>query len=93
MAPTTDVTTTLARLRARTRSVGGRLNLARGFNDLVRLRARVAQLESDVQECRRLNKRVADLADMVAEVLLPATDRDDERLKALLDDYNRSLRP
>lgn len=78
---------TLKKLRTRT------VDVSRGVRGILRLPARITQLEIDVQECRQLNKRVADLADMVVEVLLPATDRDDERFKALLNDYNKSLRP
>ena len=55
------------------------------------LRARVARLEAEVQECRQLNKRLAEVTDVVAEVLLPAEQRDEERLRALLANYERTL--
>ena len=55
------------------------------------LRARVARLEAEVQECRQLNKRLAEVTDVVAEVLLPAEQRDEERLRALLANYQRTL--
>jgi hypothetical protein len=55
------------------------------------LRERVLQLEADVQESRHLNKRLAELVDVVAEVLLPAEQRDEERLTRLLEDYDRGL--
>jgi hypothetical protein len=48
------------------------------------------QLEQDVHEARRLHQRVAELTDVVAEILVPAADRDDERLRAVLAKYNRT---
>ena len=53
------------------------------------LRARVDQLERDVQECRALNVRLAELTDIVTELLLPVEARDEETLKRLLDKYRQ----
>ena len=58
---------------------------------LRKLQMRVERLEAEVQEVRQLNRRVAEIADVVQELLIPATERDDERLKALLEDYRRGL--
>ena len=55
---------------------------------VARLRKRVVDLEQEVQELRRLSHRLAELADVVQELLVPAAKRDDERLKELLDDYD-----
>jgi hypothetical protein len=55
------------------------------------LAARVAALEEAVEENRRLNQRLADVVDVVTEVLVPAVDRDDERLKAALKRLNDTL--
>lgn len=55
---------------------------------VARLRKRVVDLEQEVQELRRLSPRLAELADLVQELLVPAAKRDDERLKDLLDDYD-----
>ena len=41
-----------------------------------------------VQELRRLSPRLAELADLVLELLVRAAKLDDERLKELLDDYD-----
>jgi hypothetical protein len=49
------------------------------------LRERVAELEAEVQEARRLNRRVAELLDIVEELLVPLTLRDEEKVKAFLD--------
>lgn len=46
--------------------------------------ARVAALEDAVEESRQLNQRLADVVDVVTELLLPAVDRDDERVREAL---------
>jgi hypothetical protein len=53
------------------------------------LRARVEELETEVQEARQLNKRVAELTDIVAEVLLPVDRRDEDRIREGLERYAR----
>jgi len=45
---------------------------------------RVIALEKEVQESRRLNQRLSDVIDVITEVLVPAVDRDDERMRAAL---------
>ena len=55
------------------------------------LRERVAVLEDEVQECRQLNLRLAELTDVVEELLLPVAQRDEERLAAALEKYSRGL--
>ena len=56
-----------------------------------RLAARVAALEAAVDENRRLNQRLADVVDVVTEVLVPALDRDDERVRKALKDLDKTL--
>lgn len=51
------------------------------------LRDRLKDLESEVQECRELNQRLAEVTDVVVELLLPATDRDEKRLRKLLKQH------
>jgi hypothetical protein len=55
------------------------------------LRERVAALEAAVDENRRLNQRLADVIDVVTEVLVPAADRDDARLVEALKNLNKTL--
>ncbi len=55
------------------------------------LRKRVAALESEVQESRRLNRRVAELTDVVQELLLPVAQRDKETLRERLEKYSSSF--
>lgn len=54
------------------------------------LRARVNDLQAGLQESRKLNQRIAELTDVVAEVIVPAADRDDERLHKALVDYEQA---
>ena len=55
------------------------------------LRQRVAVLEAEVQENRELNRRLAELTDVVTELLVPLSQRDDEKVDALLDHYRKTL--
>ena len=52
---------------------------------------RLAALEAEVQENRQLHRRVAELTDVVAELLLPVADRDEERMTELLAAYRARL--
>ena len=52
---------------------------------------RLARLEEDVAECRALNIRLAELTDLVTELLLPVAQRDEEKLAELLDRYRESI--
>ncbi len=56
-----------------------------------RVDARLAALEAEVQECRQLNRRIAELTDVVAELLIPVQDRDEERVAELLEQYRKRL--
>ena len=54
----------------------------------------VRDLGSAVHENRRLNRRVAELTDVVAELLVPLADRDEEKARELLARYRKtSLAP
>jgi hypothetical protein len=55
------------------------------------LAARVAALEDAVEENRRLNQRLADVVDVVTEVLVPVADRDDKRLQEALKRLDKTL--
>lgn len=55
------------------------------------LRRRMSALEEEVQECRALNLRLAELTDIVTELLLPVAQRDEEKLRELLGRYHESL--
>lgn len=55
------------------------------------LERRVSELEDAVQECRALNVRLAELTDVVAELLLPVAARDEARIEELLKKYRRDF--
>jgi len=55
------------------------------------LEKRVAALEEAVQENRALNVRLAELTDVVTELLLPVAARDEEKLEELLGKYRGDL--
>jgi hypothetical protein len=55
------------------------------------LLARIEQLEDEVQENRNLNLRLAELLDVVQELLVPVASQDRERIEAALAKFERSL--
>jgi hypothetical protein len=63
---------------------GRRSTLGTGGGDLA---ARVAALEEAVQDNRALNVRLAELTDVVTELLLPVAARDEQKLEELLEKY------
>jgi hypothetical protein len=70
----------LKRLVGREKAHGGGTSL----NDL---QARVTELEDEIQEARRLNLRVAELLDIVEELLVPLAQRDEAKVQAYLDSH------
>lgn len=70
---------------------GGPPRWQQAQKEIAALRRRVDLLEKEVQEARQLNKRLAEITDVVAEVLLPAEQRDEERLRAILARYESTL--
>jgi hypothetical protein len=48
------------------------------------LREEVLELRDAMEETRRLNERLSDVLDVVTELLVPAVDRNEERLAASL---------
>jgi prefoldin subunit 5 len=48
------------------------------------LRDEVRELRDAVEESRRLNERLSDVLDVVTELLVPAVDRNEERLAEAL---------
>ena len=58
---------------------------------IAQLEADVAELMASVEENRRLNQRLADVVDVVTELLVPALDRDDARVAEALANLNKTL--
>lgn len=85
-----DMDQVKARLRDVVAKQGRRVARIAGFEEEIRrLHQRIDELEREVQESRRLNQRMAELTDVIAEVLVPAADRDDKKLAERLSAYNR----
>lgn len=73
------------RLRDAGRRTLGRVTPGSTRQEIAELRTRVEQLEEEVQEARRLNRRLAELLDVVEELLVPISLRDEEKVRAFLD--------
>jgi hypothetical protein len=80
----------IARLRRSSGDDGSDAH-GRGHGHGPDLAARVAALETAVEENRRLNQRLADVVDVVTELLVPALDRDDAKVAAALANLNTTL--
>ena len=79
------------RLRKRGRDVAKNVALFRSMTGAEDLRRRISVLEDEVQECRQLNLRLAELTDVVQEMLLPVAERDEARIAEVMDKYARGL--
>jgi hypothetical protein len=55
------------------------------------LQQRLDDLEAEVQECRQLNIRLAEVTDLVEQLLLPMAARDEEKIAAAVEKYSRSI--
>jgi hypothetical protein len=55
------------------------------------LEARVAELEAEVQECRALNRRIAELTDVVTELLVPLAAGDTAAASEIAERYRLTL--
>lgn len=55
------------------------------------VRARLRALEDEVQELRQLNRRIAELTDVVAELLVPIQDRDEAAVQEVLERYRARI--
>ena len=78
------------RIRERGKAVADRAGVT-SVRQVEELRERVAVLEDEVQECRQLNLRLAELTDVVAALLLPAAQRDEAKVAEVLERYSKGL--
>lgn len=70
----------------------GRLSdLGTAYQNVVGLRDRLTELEEEIQECRQVNLRLAELCDVMMELLLPVADRDDDEVQAILARYRADV--
>lgn len=58
---------------------------------LAGLEQRVDQLESEIAELRRHHLRLAELADVVQELLVPMASRDEDRIAEAIEKFQQSL--
>jgi hypothetical protein len=56
-----------------------------------RLEQRVADLEADLAEVREHNLRLAEIADVVQELLVPMASRDEEAVQRAIARFQESL--
>ncbi len=83
-----------SRLKVRGKEVArnlGRFRAGVRAEGVEALRERVTLLEAEVQECRQLNLRLAELTDVVQQLLVPIAQRDEQAVSAVLEKYSRSL--
>jgi hypothetical protein len=73
------------------RNVVGAVRARLGSSTVAGLERRVEELEAEVQECRAVNLRVAELVDVVTELLVPLARGEDEKVQELLERYHGSL--
>ncbi len=72
------------------KDVAGRLTrtIRSGDDELAR---RVEALEADVVELRRHNVRLAEIVDVVQELLVPLASRDQARIDEAIEKFSKSL--
>lgn len=58
---------------------------------LDRLQKRIEDLEAEVQENRQLNIRLAEVTDLVEQLLLPMAARDEATIAAAVEKYSRTV--
>jgi len=58
---------------------------------LAELQDRVAGLESEIAELRRHHLRLAEIADVVQELLVPMAGRDETRIAEAIEKFQQSL--
>ena len=68
-----------------------RVALAVAGSRLDDLQRRLEELEAEVQECRQLNIRLAEVTDLVEQLLLPMAARDEEEIAAAIEKYSRTI--
>ena len=77
--------------RRRPGGIRRRLADAAGGGLVTELIARIEELEGAVQENRNLNLRVAELVDLVQELLVPVASQDQDKIDTALAKFQRSL--
>ena len=73
-----------------------RVRETRAYHESLRARiaaleARVEELDGELMESRQLNRRIAELTDVVVELLVPLQDRDEDKVNHALAAYRASI--
>jgi hypothetical protein len=64
---------------------------AKSYRAVLGLGDRLTEMEAEIQECRQLNLRLAELCDVMMELLLPIADRDQGEVEAILARYRADV--
>ncbi len=58
---------------------------------LDQLHERLDDMQAEIQECRQLNLRLAEVTDLVEQLLLPMAARDEEKIAEAVEKYSRTI--
>lgn len=61
------------------------------LRDATGLRKRIAELEAEVHECRQANLRLAELTDLVVDLIVPLARGEQEKVDVVLARYQESI--
>lgn len=72
-------------------NVRDKLNVVARIRSVAELEQRVADLEADMSEVRQHNLRLAEISDVVQELLIPLASRDEAKVQEAIERFNKSL--
>ena len=72
-------------------NVKDKLNVVARVRSRAQLEQRLSDLEADMSEMRRHNLRLAEIADVVQELLIPMASRDEARVQEPIERFHKRL--
>jgi hypothetical protein len=72
-------------------NVRDKLNVVARIRSVAELEQRVADLEADMSEVRQHNLRLAEISDVIQELLIPLASRDEAKVQGAIERFNKSL--
>ena len=72
-------------------TVRDKLNAVARLRSVAELEQRVADLEADMSEVRQHNLRLAEISDVIQELLIPLASRDEAKVQEAIERFNKSL--
>ena len=72
-------------------NVRDKLNVVARIRSVGELEQRVADLEADMSEMRQHNLRLAEISDVIQELLIPLASRDEAKVQEAIERFNKSL--